>query len=81
MRDVLKVPLRKTFEAMEMTVEWRAPDTVIVSVGGQSVIFKIGSNVINCGENNYEAEETALLINDTTYISYDAVTLLAIMRK
>ncbi len=64
-----------------MTVEWCAPDTVIVSVGGQSVIFKIGSNIINCGENSYEAEETAVLINDTTYISYDAVALLGAMRK
>lgn len=79
--NVLKVPLRKTFEAMGMTVEWRAPDTVIVSVGGQSVIFKIGSNVIYCGETGYEAEETAVLINDTTYISYDAVALIGAMSK
>ncbi len=79
--NVLNVPLRKTFEAMGMTVEWRAPDTVIVSGGGQSVIFKIGSNIITCGENSYETEENAKLINDTTYISYDAVTLLGAISK
>ncbi len=79
--NVINVPLRKTFEAMGMTVEWRAPDTVIVSAGDQIAIFKIGSRIIECGESDYEAEEEAELINDTTYISYDAVELLGSMKK
>lgn len=77
--NVINVPLRKTFEAKGMIVEWQEPDTVIVSSGGQSVIFKIGSNVITCGENSYETEENATLDYDTTYISYDAVAILGLI--
>ena len=79
--NILNVPLRKTFEAMGMTVDWRAPDTVTVSFGGQIIMFKIGSNIIICGENSYEAEKSAALINDTTYISYDVVTFLSAIRQ
>lgn len=77
--NVINVPLRKTFEAMGMTVDWFDPDTVIVSSAGQSAVFKIGSNIITCGEDSYETEESAALINDTTYISFDAIAILGLI--
>lgn len=77
--NVINVPLRKTFEDKGMKVEWHEPDTVIVKDNAQSFIFKIGSNIISWGENSCETEQSAVLINDTTYISYDAVAVLDAM--
>jgi 2',3'-cyclic-nucleotide 2'-phosphodiesterase (5'-nucleotidase family) len=72
------IPLRKTFENLGMTVEWHAPDTIVVSYANQSLTFKIGSNIATNGESSVEMEKSAELINDTTYISYDAIALLEI---